>query len=85
MAPRNPSHGPEERAFVFLDGNSVRLPSGQFKTCLLWQSDNEAMPESYDTAIHLDYFLENLGDVSEEQGERFHQDTKVMEKRYQGR
>ena len=34
---------------------------------------------------HLDYFPENLGDVSEEQGERFHQDIRVMEKRYQGR
>lgn len=29
----------------------------------------------------LDYFPENLGDVSEEQGERFHQDIKEMEKR----
>jgi len=29
---------------------------------------------------HLDYFPENLGDVSEEQGERFHQDIKEMEK-----
>lgn len=34
---------------------------------------------------HLDYFPENLGDVSEDQGERFHQDIKEMEKRYQGR
>jgi len=34
---------------------------------------------------HLDYFLENLGSVSEEQGERFHQDVKTMERRYQGR
>lgn len=34
---------------------------------------------------HLDYFPENLGDYSEEQGERFHQDIKDMEKRYQGR
>ncbi|GFX39838.1 tigger transposable element-derived protein 1 [Trichonephila clavipes] len=34
---------------------------------------------------HLDYFPENLGDVSEEQGERFHQDIKEMERRYQGR
>ena len=33
----------------------------------------------------LDYFPENLGDVSEEQEERFHQDIKVMEERYQGR
>jgi hypothetical protein len=35
--------------------------------------------------FHLDYFLENLGDLSEEQGERFHQDVKEMERRYQGR
>ena len=34
---------------------------------------------------HLDYFPENLGDVSKEQGERFHQDIRTMEKRYQGR
>ena len=34
---------------------------------------------------HLDYFPENLGALSEEQGERFYQDIKVMEKRYQGK
>ncbi|GFX12468.1 uncharacterized protein TNCV_1697431 [Trichonephila clavipes] len=34
---------------------------------------------------HLDYFPENIGAVSEEQGERFHQDIKEMERRYQGR
>lgn len=34
---------------------------------------------------HLDYFPENLGDYSEEQGERFHQDLKEMERRYQGK
>ena len=34
---------------------------------------------------HLDKFPDNLGDVSEEQGDRFHQDIKVMEDRYQGR
>ena len=33
---------------------------------------------------HLDRFPENLGDVSDEQGERFHQDIKVMEEWYQG-
>ena len=32
---------------------------------------------------HLSEFPANLGDVSEEQGERFHQDVKVMEERYQ--
>lgn len=34
---------------------------------------------------HIDYFPMNLGDFSEEQGERFHQDIKTMEIRYQGR
>ena len=34
---------------------------------------------------HLDYFPENLGDVSEEQGERFHQDIRTIEERFQGR
>ena len=34
---------------------------------------------------HLDFFRDNLGDVSDEHGERFHQDIQVMEKRYQGR
>ena len=34
---------------------------------------------------HLSEFPANLGDVSEEQGEHFHQDVKVMEERYQGR
>ena len=34
---------------------------------------------------HLDYIHANLGDVSEEQGERFHQDIKDMGRRYQGR
>ena len=31
---------------------------------------------------HLYFYPENLGDVSEEQGERFHQVIKEMEKRY---
>ena len=33
---------------------------------------------------HLDFFPENLGSVSDEHGERFHQDISVMESRYQG-
>lgn len=33
---------------------------------------------------HLDCFPENLGDFSEEQGERFHQDIRTIEERYQG-
>ena len=34
---------------------------------------------------HLNFFRNNLGNVSEEHGERFHQDIQVMEKRYQRR
>ena len=34
---------------------------------------------------HLDFFPDNLGDVSDEQGERFHQDISVIEIRYQGK
>lgn len=34
---------------------------------------------------HVDYFPENLGAFSEEQGERFHQDVRDIERRYQGR
>ena len=34
---------------------------------------------------HLDAFPENLEDVSDEGGERFHQDIQTMEERYQGR
>jgi hypothetical protein len=36
-------------------------------------------------ASHLDYFPPNLGAISEEQGERFHQDLKDVERCYQGR
>ena len=32
---------------------------------------------------HLGFFSENLGEVSDEHGERFHQDIMHMEKRYQ--
>ena len=34
---------------------------------------------------HLEYFPQNLSDVSDKQGERFHQHIRTMEKRYQGR
>ncbi|CAL1671987.1 unnamed protein product [Lasius platythorax] len=34
---------------------------------------------------HLDWFPQNLGDYSKEQGERFHQDIREMERRYQGK
>lgn len=33
---------------------------------------------------HLDFFPENLGQFSDEHGERFHQDLKMFEERYQG-
>jgi len=34
---------------------------------------------------HLDFFPENLCEVSDEQGERFHQDIMTIEKQYQGK
>ena len=34
---------------------------------------------------HLDFFSQNMGSISEEHGERFHQDIRTMELRYQGR
>jgi hypothetical protein len=34
---------------------------------------------------HLDIFPENLGEVSDEHGERFHKDIMAIEKRYQGK
>ena len=33
---------------------------------------------------HIDEFKDNMGDYSEEQGERFHQDVKSFEERYKG-
>jgi hypothetical protein len=35
--------------------------------------------------LHLNFFPENLGAVSEKLAELFHQDIKKMERRYQGR
>ncbi|GBM45651.1 hypothetical protein AVEN_204775-1 [Araneus ventricosus] len=34
---------------------------------------------------HLDFFLQNLGSISDEHGERFHQDISMFEKRFSGR
>jgi len=34
---------------------------------------------------HIDFFPENMGNVSDEHGERFHQDIAIMEKRYKGK
>lgn len=34
---------------------------------------------------HLDFFPKNLGDVSDEQRERFHRDIRTMEERYHGK
>ena len=40
---------------------------------------------SYERLLLSHRFPDNVCDYSEEQGERFHQDIKVMEQRYQGR
>lgn len=36
-------------------------------------------------SAHLNYFPDNVGKLSDEQGERFHQEVSKIEKRYQGR
>ena len=40
-------------------------------------------PKIHFLESHLDLFPENLGEVSDEHGEKFHQDILAMEKRYQ--
>jgi hypothetical protein len=37
------------------------------------------------SGITLGFFPESLGELSDENGERFHQDNMAMEKRYQGK
>jgi hypothetical protein len=37
------------------------------------------------SGVTLDFFPENLGEVSDKHNERFHQDIMAMEKRYQGK
>jgi len=44
-----------------------------------YESENPLLESS------LDFFTENLGAVSDEHGERFHQDITAMEKQYQGK
>jgi hypothetical protein len=52
-------------------------------------TSNKAMGRSMSLKIHfleshLDFFPQNLGEVSDEHGERFHQDIMAMEKWFQG-
>jgi hypothetical protein len=42
-------------------------------------------PKIHFLESYLDLFPENLGEVSDEHGERFHQDILAKEKRYQGK
>ena len=42
-------------------------------------------PKIHFLESHLDFFAENLGEVSDENGERLHQYILAMEKRYQGK
>jgi hypothetical protein len=59
-----------------------------------YQENVERLLQSYEAMgcnmIHflhsnLDFFPQNLGSVSDEHGQRFHQDIAVMQKRYQGK
>ena len=51
----------------------------------LYQLDENMNIKLHFLHSHLACFSENLGDVSDEQGEHFHQDISDMEIRYQGR
>jgi hypothetical protein len=42
-------------------------------------------PKMHFLDSHLNFFPQNLGNVSDEHGERFHQDISTMETRYQGK
>jgi len=54
-------------------------------TAIILQAWIQDVNENALFAFSLRFFRPNLTDVSEEHGERFHQDIQVMEKRYQGR
>ncbi|GBM75846.1 hypothetical protein AVEN_264975-1 [Araneus ventricosus] len=43
------------------------------------------MQHVVENPFHLEFFPENLGSVSDEHGERFHQDISNMGARYQGK
>jgi len=51
----------------------------------LYQAIGCNMSENPLFVVPLDFFPGNLGKVSDEHGERFHQDILAMEKRYQGK
>ena len=42
-------------------------------------------PKLHSLRLHLEFFPESPGEVSDEQGERFHLDISMMESRYKGK
>ncbi|UYV84641.1 hypothetical protein LAZ67_X002935 [Cordylochernes scorpioides] len=64
------------RAEVF-NGPQIKRPLNDKNILITMNGIEEA-------ACHLDKFPDNLGAYSDENGERFHQDLKVVEERYQG-
>ena len=78
-------------AFKYISSNF----SGNFKSNLFQESVAELLVaykemgchkslKTHFLHSHLEFFPENLGAVSDEQGERFQQDIQVMEERYKG-
>ena len=54
----------------------------QMRFCQLWARMSIKV---HFLRSHLDYFPKNCRDLCEEQSERFYQDIRMMEERYQGR
>ena len=73
---------------IFFGGNHKASNFNKLVMCMLkcFQKLGANMSiKLYYLFSHLDRFPQNLGDFSDEQGERFHKDIKVVQERYQGR
>ena len=55
-----------------------------FKAILEFSTTNKIFKVHF-LASHFTFFHGNLGDISDEHGERFHQDIAVIKKRYKGK
>jgi len=62
---------------------TIRIWPGTFDFVQSYGTQYES--ENPLSVVKLEFFPENLGEVSDEHGERIHQDITAMEKRYEGK